>query len=127
VKELSDNVFADKYMISRKQVGLIKIKTNVKEKVKIETEYPTVNGKYLIYQKNMNGNNISEFTDRLTGYEFEDNDDILNKIAVNRMDRFPWNNQSNNVRLEASSENKLNMDQCEIKTIENPNKVRSIL
>jgi hypothetical protein len=54
-------------MIRRNQTYLRKIATNKKDEVKIEDVYPTVNGKYFMYQMKMNDNKISELARRLTG------------------------------------------------------------
>jgi hypothetical protein len=42
VKALSDGLLSDQYVISRSYDDLIKISTNVKEKVKIQTVYSIV-------------------------------------------------------------------------------------
>jgi hypothetical protein len=58
----------------------------VKGKVKIETVYPTITGQYFQSPMNNNDRHIDEFPHRLAGYEFEDNDDIVNKIIMTRSD-----------------------------------------
>jgi hypothetical protein len=87
VKGISDSLFADKYMIRRKHVGLRKITRNVK--IKIEAVYPTVHDKYLMPGLNNNGNYIGEFAHRLTDSVFKDKDNNLNKTECDHIERFP--------------------------------------
>lgn len=75
-------------MIIGKQVELRKITRNMKGKVKKETVYQTVHGKYFKYFMNINGNHITELVHRFTGYVFEDNNGILNKKDCHHIDRF---------------------------------------
>jgi hypothetical protein len=63
-------------------------------------------GGYLLFDANENkGNDIKEFAHLLTGYAFEDNDDILNKKECDHIDRFPWNNKSANIMWSTAVEN----------------------
>jgi hypothetical protein len=61
---------------------------------------------YLRFAINDNkGNDIYEVEYRLTGYVFEDNDNILSKKECDHISRFTWNNKSDNIRWVISLEN----------------------
>jgi hypothetical protein len=49
---------------------------------------------------NINDNYTSEFGHQLTGYDFEDSNDILSKKECDRIDMFTWNNKSENIRCD---------------------------
>jgi hypothetical protein len=117
MKRLSDGLLARKFTISRKHAYVRNIATNKKDEIKIEAVYPTVNGKYFMSQMKMNGNQISEFIYRQTCYVFEDIDDILSKKECDHIDRFSWNDKSDNIRWVTQIENKNNVTHCENKII----------
>jgi hypothetical protein len=57
---LSHGILDHKIMIRRKRIDLRKITTKKNEKMKVETFYQSINGKYLCYTMNINGNKINE-------------------------------------------------------------------
>jgi uncharacterized protein YaiL (DUF2058 family) len=113
VKALSERIFDSKFQIHKNHPYLQKITKNKKDEITIEQVYPTLNSNgYLQYNICCNKVQICEFAQRLIGYVFCENDNILNKIECDHKDRFTWNNQAKNIRWTTPADNKLNRGVC---------------